>query len=335
MAASETPSKIETETATAPEPTVLAAVAERSRAAIERGTDRLLERRRPAWPLASIRIMYGVVLLGWTVTMSFDAMDLLGSDALVPSRFATQGRWRWFELDSTAASWAAMILLGLAAIAIIVGWRPTLWFLMAFILLVAVQRRNPVILNSGDLVIRNFALLLALCPTGAALSVDRLRRHGRAALRTAPLVAPWGLRLLQLQMMVIYFFAFWSKSGDLWRDGTAVSTVLRIGDLTRFDVPDWLTANVLIIAVFTWGALFIEVGLAFLLWAKPLRPVLIVLGISLHLFIDVFIVVGFFGPLMITGLVAFADADWIDRVASRVADRFSRRRSQSRRTLTT
>jgi hypothetical protein len=303
--------------------------------AIHAGIDRLLERRRPAWPLALIRIMYGFVLLGWTVTLALDAHDLLGSDALVPSSFATQGRWRWFDLDSTGAIWVALIALGLAAIAIIVGWRPTLWFLLAFVLLVAVQRRNTVILNSGDLVIRNFALLLALCPTGAALSVDRWRRHGRAALRTAPLVAPWGLRLLQLQVMVIYFFAFWSKSGDLWRVGTAVSTVFRIDDLTRFDVPDWLAESVLIIAVFTWGALFIEVGLAFLLWAKPLRPVLIVLGISLHLFIDVFIVVGFFGPLMVTGLMAFTDAYWIDRVIDRVVERFGRRRSQSRHTLAT
>ena len=303
--------------------------------AIHAGIDRLLERRRPAWPLAIIRIMYGFVLLGWTVTLSLDAKDLLGSDALVPSRFATQGRWRWFDLDSAGAIWVALIALGLAAIAIIVGWRPTLWFLLAFVLLVAVQRRNPVILNSGDLLIRNFALLLALSPTGAALSVDRWRRHGRAALRTAPLVAPWGLRLLQLQVMVIYFFAFWSKSGDLWRGGTAVSTVFRIGDLTRFDVPDWLAGSVLIIAVFTWGALFIEVGLAFLLWAKPLRPVLIVLGISLHLFIDVFIVVGFFGPLMVTGLMAFTDAYWIDRVIDRAAERSGRRRSQSRHTLAT
>ncbi len=323
MAGAETPSK----TKTARGQTSLSPILLRSSAAIERGTDRLLQRRRPAWPLAVIRVMYGVILLGWTITMSFDAEDLLGSDALTPSRFATQGRWRWFDLDSTGAIWVALAALALAAVAIIVGWRPTLWFLLAFILLVAVQRRNPVILNSGDLVIRNFALLLALCPTGAALSVDRWRRHGRSALRTAPLVAPWGLRLLQLQMMVIYFFAFWSKSGDLWRDGTAVSTALRIGDLTRFDVPDWLTGNVLIIAVFTWGALLIEVGLAFLLWVRPLRPVLIVLGISLHLFIDLFIVVGFFGPLMVTGLMAFSDANWIDRVVDRVAGRFRPRRT--------
>ncbi len=295
-------------------------------------TDRLFERRRPAWPLAIIRIMFGTILLGWTITLALDAEDLLGSNALVPSRFATQGRWRWFELDSTAPVFVALAVLTVAAFAIIVGWRPTLWLLLAFVVLVAVQRRNPVILNSGDLVLRNFALLLALCPTGAALSVDRWRRHGRAALRTAPMIAPWGLRLLQLQMMMIYFFAFWSKSGDLWRNGTAVSTVFRIDDITRFDVPAWLASNVLIIAVLTWGALLIEVGLAFLLWAKPLRPLLIVLGISLHVFIDVFVVVGFFGPLMVTGLMAFTDANWIDRIVQR---RLDARAARTGRTLAT
>lgn len=289
----------------------------RASAVIERGTEALLQRRRPAWPLAIMRIMYGFVLLAWTVTLMPDVDDLLGSDALVSSRFATQGRWRYFDLDTTGAIWIALVVLIVASVAIIVGWRPTEWFILTFLVLVAVQRRNPMILNSGDLVLRNFAVLLALTPTGAALSVDRWRRYGRAALRSAPMVAPWGLRLLQFQMMVIYFFAFWSKSGALWRDGTAVSTVLRIGDLARFDSPDWLVSNVVIITLFTWGALAIELALAMLLWFKPLRPLLIVLGISLHVFIDVFIIVGFFGPLMITGLMAFTDAERIDRFVHR------------------
>ena len=131
------------------------------------------------------------------------------------------------------------------------------------------------------------------------------------------MVAPWGLRLIQLQVMVIYFFAFWSKSGDLWREGTAVSTVFRIGDLARFESPDWLVRNVIIIALFTWATLAIELSLSMLLWVKRLRPILILLGISLHVFIDVFIIVGFFGPLMIIGLMAFTDAERIDRFIQR------------------
>lgn len=281
--------------------------------------DVLLHRRRPAWPLAVMRISFGLIVLAWTVSLAFDASDLLGSDAIVPVQFATEGRWNWFALESTGAVWVALVVLMVAAISIVVGWRPTEWLLLTFLVLVAVQRRNPVILNSGDLLLRNFALLLALCPTGAALSVDRWRRFGRDALRTAPLVAPWGLRLVQLQMMLVYFFAFWSKSGELWRNGTAVSTVFRLDDLTRLDAPGWIVANALIIAAFTWGTLAVELALAALLWCKPLRPLLVVLAVLLHLSIDLFVLVGFFGPIMLTGLVAFSDPDrWGERVTRRL-----------------
>ena len=163
-------------------------------------------------------------------------------------------------------------------------------------------------------------VLIFFMPTGAALSVDRWRRHGRGALWTAPDVAPWGLRLIQLQLCVVYFFAFWSKGGDLWHNGTAVSTVFRIDDITRFGSPGWLTTNVALIGLFTWGTLAIELALTTLLWARRLRPVLIGLGFLLHFFIDVFVLVGFFGPLMMIGLLSFADADWLERrIAARRA----------------
>jgi hypothetical protein len=89
--------------------------------------------------------------------------------------------------------------------------------------------------------------------------------------------------------------------------------VLRIGDITRFDSPAWLETNVVIIAVFTWGTLATELGLSTLLWAKRARPILIVAGITLHVFIDIFVMVGFFGPLMVLGLLGFLDAERIDR----------------------
>jgi hypothetical protein len=75
--------------------------------------------------------------------------------------------------------------------------------------------------------------------------------------------------------------------------------------------------NVVAIAVVTWGTLALELCLAMLLWVKRLRPALIVSGFALHLFIDVFVLVGFFGPLMMMGLLSFADADWIDRLVAR------------------
>lgn len=288
----------------------------RIRLAVAPRVDRLLFVPQSAWPIAIARIVIGVAILGWSVSMMFDVDALLGSDALIGTEFAS-GQWQWLPLDSTAAVWAALVGLVVASIGIIVGFRSTWFLLAAFVLLVAVQRRSPMILNSGDIIVRNLTLLLACCPTSAALSVDRWRRHGTAALRSAPLVAPWGLRLVQLQMIVVYFVAFWGKSGELWRDGTAVSTSLRLLDLQRFGQLDVLVDNVAIVAVLTWGTLAVELALAALLWHRPARPTLIVLGIVLHLMIDTFLLVGFFGIAMIAGLMSFLDGDRLDERLAR------------------
>ncbi len=277
---------------------------------------RLFVAPRTAWPAAIARVVIGVAILLWAITMAFDSSALLGDDALVGVEFASN-RARYLALDSTVAINIALFVLSLVAIAIIVGWRPSLWFLVAFALLVAVQRRNDMILNSGDIILRDLTLLLALAPTGAAMSVDRVRQHGRGSFWTSATVAPWGLRLVQLQLIVVYFFAFWSKSGELWKNGTAVSTAFRLQDLQRFGELSVIVENIWVVTFLTWSTLVVELALAALLWVKRLRPYLIVLGVVLHLTIDALVLVGFFGFAMVAGLMTFLDADRVDAAVKR------------------
>ncbi len=278
-----------------------------------------------SWPLAIGRIVLGVTVFVWAITMMFDAEDLLGSNAVVPVDDASTF-WRWLPLDSSAAVWAALIGLAVAAICIVVGLRPTVFLLVSFVLLVSIQRRNPVILNSGDIILRDLTLLFALCPTGAACSLDRWRRVGPERFWTAPKVAPWGLRLVQLQVSLVYLFAFWSKSGELWREGVAVSTALRLRDLQRFGELDLLIDSVIVVGLITYGTLIVELLLGVLLWVVRLRPFLIVLGLLLHASIDVLLIVGFFGPALAAGLMSFLDGDAIQRRVDRRLDRRHRAR---------
>ncbi|MEM9038619.1 MAG: HTTM domain-containing protein [Actinomycetota bacterium] len=278
---------------------------------LRRGVDRLLFRPVSALPLAIVRIGVGFALLVWTASMVFDVGDLLDDDAVVGPEFATAAFG--IELTGDVAIRLALIGLTLAGLAVLSGFRPALFAVIAFVLLTLLQRRNPMILNSGDLILRNLTLLLALTPCGAALSVDRLRRHGRTALRSAPRVAPWGLRLIQLQVVVVYLFAVWGKSGASWTSGTAVSTAFRLEDLQRFAAPSLLVESVLVVAALTWGTLVVELALATLLWVRRTRPILIVVGVLLHLLIDVFLLVGVFGITMIAGLLAFLDGDAVQR----------------------
>ena len=284
--------------------------------AVQEFGHRLFIAPRAAWPLAIARVVIGMALLLWALTMAFDVNALLGEDALVGIEFADDLN-RYLPLDSTLAINLALVGLVLASIAVVVGWRPSFWLVVAFVLLVSIQRRNTMILNSGDIILRNLTLLLALAPTGAAMSVDRVRRHGRGAFWTSAKVAPWGLRLVQLQMVIVYFFAFWSKSGELWQNGTAVSTAFRLQDLQRIGELSVFVDNIWVVAFLTWSTLGVELALATLLWVKRLRPTLIVFGVLLHVMIDSFVLVGFFGIAMIAGLMTFLDADKIEAAIRR------------------
>lgn len=278
---------------------------------------RALVAPRPAWPLGLARIVIGIATLGWAASLWFDVGTFLGENALVTSQFDST-LFRWFPINTESGARVALLVLMVCAVLTIAGWRPTIWLIVAALIMVSLQRRTPDIVNSGDVILVNLSLLLALTPSGAALSVHRARRGG---FFTAASVAPWGMRLLQLQMMMVYLFAFWSKSGELWRNGSAVSTVFRLDDLQRFEPIGFLVENIVIVAVLTWSTLVLELALGTLLWVKRLRPLLVTFGVILHLMIDTFVLVGFFGLAMLAGLMTFLDGDEIERWFQRRRDR--------------
>ncbi|MEP6297066.1 MAG: HTTM domain-containing protein, partial [Ilumatobacter sp.] len=83
-----------------------------------------------------------------------------------------------------------------------------------------------------------------------------------------------------------------------------------------------LVDDIWVVAFLTWSTLVVELALGTLLWVRRLRPALIVFGVLLHVMIDTFVLVGFFGIAMVAGLATFLDADRLDTlVARRRADR--------------
>ena len=95
-------------------------------------------------------------------------------------------------------------LLGLAALALLLGWHTRIASVAVAFLLIALQRRNVYVLNSGDLLLRELAIFVALMPAGECWSLDA--RHREVYAR-----APWALRLLQIQVSALYLFSVLAK----------------------------------------------------------------------------------------------------------------------------
>jgi hypothetical protein len=275
--------------------------------------------------LALFRIAFAVVVLAWTVSLAPALYSFFADDGILPGHpDGGRGAWGLLELNSSAAAVTTLYLLLLAgAICLAFGFKTRLAAVVVFVCLVSFARRDPWVLNSGDLLVVVLAFYLMLAPSGAALSVDRWLR-ARRRFWEFPRRSLWPLRLIQVQVSLLYFFAVWAKlRGATWNDGTAVSYALRIEDLERFPVPGFVTDSLLLVNLLTYGTLVVELALAILVWNGKLRPWVLLLGVTLHLGIDYAVRVGFFSYAALVAYVAFVPPEtastWVYRLRDRTA----------------
>jgi hypothetical protein len=148
-----------------------------------------------------------------------------------------------------------------------------------------------------------------LCPCGAAYSLDAIRAAKKRGTLALPLIAPWGVRLLQMQICLIYFQSCVIKcQGPLWLNGTTVHYILFNREFGQFNM-EWLAQFPLLINVMTHGALLTEFALAFWLWFRPTRRWAILGGLALHLGIRPMLIVPAFGEVMTATYLTFLAHD--------------------------
>lgn len=278
--------------------------------------------------LALFRIAFGIVVLGWTISLAPALYSFYDDRGILPSYpDGGSGAWGLLQLNSsTAAVTIVYLFLLVGALCLVFGFKTRLAAVVVFVCLISFGRRNPWVLNSGDLLVFVLAFYLMLAPSGAALSVDRWLQ-ARSRWWEFPQRSLWPLRLIQVQVSLLYFFAVWEKlRGETWNDGTAVSYAFRIEDLERFPVPGFVTDSLLLVNLLTYGTLAVELSLAILVWNRKLRPWALLLGVGLHLGIAYAVRVGFFSVASLVAYIAFLPPETVSEWVYRLRDRTARSR---------
>ncbi len=183
--------------------------------------------------------------------------------------------------------------------------------MLLWLFVVSLHNRNAHVCDGGDAVLQALLFWSMFVDTGAAFSLDV--RFGRRA--RAPTIPAFPFRALQIQIALIYLTTFIAKSGQGWREGTAVYQAVSNSDWGRGLGP-WLASHQTLCRLLTWATLAIEAAFPVLVLSpfrtKVTRTIAIAGGLALHTGIFLTMRIGIFSQVMPLSYLAFVPSDWID-----------------------
>jgi hypothetical protein len=246
---------------------------------------------------------------------------------------AAQTWQHWGEEPAVASAVFGVWLLSLLTLTL--GWRTRLSAVVAWALATTFHTRLPWLTNGGDDLFRAGLFYLMLAPAGATWSLDARRRRKQAARRGTALpgpalISPWPVRLMQIQIALIYLFTglvklsgtYFDESWKLsWQDiqeqdwlrGEAVYWVLNDIGLARWPYC-WLPVPLLVCRMLSWATLLFEIGFPLLVLFRRVRPWLLLAGLAFHLGIWVHTEVGWFSQVSLCWYALFLSGERLERV---------------------
>lgn len=280
----------------------------------------------PADPatLGLLRLLAGGMLLYTHAVWSLGLADFFGPHSWVNPQAARElyrgePPWSWFwHVSSPEWLWAlhaaALVVMAMFTLGLFSRVTAVLSWLCA----VAYAHRVPGALFGLDQINAMLSMYLMVGPSGAAWSVDRLIARWRAGRRLPAAKASTGanlaVRLIQVHMCVIYFFAGISKlQGQSWWAGTALWGAVANLEYQTLDLT-WMCRTPWLVALLTQATVWWELFFFVLVWHRMLRPLVLAGAVVLHLGIAFGMGMVTFGLVMLIGCASFLPP-WLVRRA--------------------
>ncbi len=249
--------------------------------------------------LAFVRVATGVALLTDQLFQYLPFLDYLfgpggmGSEGLNDRWMASNWRWPvlFFTTDDMFVIFTCFAAWVISTLALTIGFKTRWAAAVAWFFTMCFFARNSNVKNGGDDIVQIALFLLMFMPSDRALAWDA-RRGPRV--QTIP---PWGVRLLQLQLCMMYTATGFAKLkgglGGTWLQGTSLHYVFNDMALSRwsyaqFPIPIWITAPAGYLALF-WEVFFIV-----LVAYRKTRRFALWYGVAFHLVVFLTLEVGWF-----------------------------------------
>jgi hypothetical protein len=228
------------------------------------------------------------------------------------------------HMASGTSGWT-LFLFGihlLFAIMMMVGFRTRLATAVVWFLTISLHNRNPLVLHSGDVIIRVMLFWAMFLPLGARWSLDARR----------PILQPpppqtytsiAGLGFIA-QIAFVYVFTWALKTGKPWHDGTAVYYTLMIDHFVKQPQANLMLEHLDFLSLLTEATIRFEIIapalLLFPFFKGPLRTALVFSFWGLHIGFFTFMELGLFPWTCIAAWTAVLPGWFWDRLRVRGTD---------------
>lgn len=285
-----------------------------------RGWDRFWFGEMEPVPAALFRIAIGTLTFMMFVAAYTNWDRFYDADGMLSLNDPTvehvlQGWWSLFWwTDGRVPTMAYWWVGALAALAFTVGWHTRAATVVLFLVVASAVHRNPMAVNGEELVVRMLLFYSCFASLGATWSLDARRR--RRAGRPTPPAPNWPIRLMQVNLALIYMVSqpYKLASDPTWLTGDAMYYVMINRTWSRFPWPQvyyhWWVA-----ALSTWGSLVMELAFPLTVWFRRLRPWMVLAMGTLHVTIAIVLEsVTFFSLAMTCSFFAYLTLDDLHRI---------------------
>ena len=187
--------------------------------------------------LALFRASFALLLLSDLVVRAQALLAHYSDLGVLPRELAAQYYRQPFFFSphflsgSPEAQAALFIIAAVCALLLLVGYKTRLATIVSWFLLISLQRRNPLVLQGGDILMRVALFWAMFLPWGKRYSVDGVRARARHTRNWYS--SPWSAAFV-LQIAFVYLFAGFLKNGVEWtREGSAIYYALSTDQFTK------------------------------------------------------------------------------------------------------
>jgi hypothetical protein len=281
-----------------------------------RWVDRQLARRESGLPLAWFRIAYAAVLFLEVTQLA--GLEPLWSGAL-PRASASDA-----SLGTALVAWrVAIVCLGL-------GLFTRSSALVSYVMTLATFSTFHRFEYHADYIFTTVNLLLVFLPVSSRLSLDRvLTTRGRERAGAAP-GPPQTVGEIHAALLIVFGVGvvyldsvFYKLVSPMWRGGLGVWLPASLPHVAWHDLGPILDREWLVKGL-GWLTLGFELLFLALMWWRPLRPLLLAVGLGLHLGITLVFPIPWFGLAASTVYLLLVPARWYERAGAWLARAASR-----------